>query len=440
MMAVRRKGTRVYLRGRRYWGDFRDLGGGQEALIPPREARATTDPDVAADLATQRVKELESLKRNMLLFGVDRQSNLQDYAIRHLELKAKGGEGVRSWLQQSQRHLQAAAEFFGAEIDLVAVSPEDVTRWVEHLRRQDNGRGGTLGETSVRKYINSLSNMYRRAVSERYVKANPVADMYSKPTEDRVEPAWLQPEEAALLLEAARTYQPPTGTLEQEHGGAISPHANPWIYAILATFLLTGGRKSEVLGLEVDDVSFRLGKVYFRSNQWRRLKTKGSKRSVPLWPQLREVLEAYLLERARQGGPDRLLFPSIGGRPRGAEGEEPTKAPAPESEKVSGERMIRDLRKTLDAIGERAGLPAGHVRLHMLRHTYSAARIQTLDRGAPVALYTVARELGHSSQSMIEERYGHLHDRAILGGAEEVSFRIKDHRDQLEPQLEALRK
>jgi integrase len=36
----------------------------------------------------------------------------------------------------------------------------------------------------------------------------------------------------------------------------------------------------------------------------------------------------------------------------------------------------------------------------MFRHTHCAARLQTLDRGAPVGPYTVARELGHDSTAM----------------------------------------
>ena len=413
-----RRSARVYQRGRRYWGDFRDLGGGQEALVPEGATRATLDVDVAAELATRRVKELETRKRNKVLLGVDRQSGLADYAGRHLELKAKGNEAVHSWMVQTQRHLRLAVEFFGSDIDLAAISPEDVTRWVEHLRTQDNGRGGTLGETSVRKHINSLSNLYRRAKSERYVTSNPVGDLYSKPAETKGEAAYLLPEEAALLLEAARTYRAPIEPTRQDHGGAISAKPNPHIHPILATFLLTGGRKSEVLGLEVDDVSLRLGKIYFRSNGWRRMKTRGSKRSVPLWPQLREILEPYFLARAQEGTTGDLLFPSNRG---------------------DGEGMIRDLRKALDRVGDRAGFPEGHVRLHMLRHTYTAARIQTLDRGAPVSLYTVARELGHASTDMIEDRYGHLHDRAVLGGSDEVAFRVEDHRDKLSDRLEAMR-
>ena len=421
--------SRIYLRGERYYGDFRDLGGKREALIPEEETRATTDPDVAAHLASARVKELELRKRNRVLLGVEREAGLAEYAASHLDLKAKDEEATRQWLIQAQRHLETAVAFFGAERNLAAISPEDLKGYVEHLRQRDNGRGGTLTDATVRAYLNSLSNMFRRAVSDRYVQSNPVGDMFTKPTPDRVEADYLEPEEAALLLEAARTYRPPVDPVAQGHGGAIAAHAQPWIYPILATCLLTGGRKSEVLGLEVDDVSFRLGRIYFRSNDWRRLKTRGSKRAVPLWPQLREILEQYMVQREQGGGLGRLLFPSVGGRPRGKEGEDPD----------PGERMIYTLRRSLDRIGERAGMPKGHVRLHMLRHTYTAARIQTLDRGAPVALYTVARELGHRSTEMIEDRYGHLHDRALAGGSEVVEFRVEHYRAALGDRLDRVR-
>ena len=145
------------------------------------------------------------------------------------------------------------------------------------------------------------------------------------------------------------------------------------------------------------------------------MKTKGSTRSVPLWPQLREILEAYLIERERRGGLGSLLFPGRG----------------------KAERMVVDVRKALDRIVARVGFEMGSVRLHQLRHTYTAARIQMLDRGAPAALYTVAPELGHKSQAMIEKRYGHLHDRAAEGGSEVVEFRVENLSD-LDERLRAL--
>ena len=183
--------------------------------------------------------------------------------------------------------IQAAADFFGANTDLAGITSEALTRWVDVLRKTSNGRGGTLSETSVRKYLNSVSNLFKRALSERYVKLNPVAAMYCKPTETKTEAPYLSPEEAALLMESARTYLAP-----------LDDGAFGHMYPLLATVLLTGGRKSEVFGLEVDDVSLRVGKVYFRPNQWRGLKTRGSKRTVPLWPQ--PSLPTYVRHGARK--------------------------------------------------------------------------------------------------------------------------------------------
>lgn len=42
------------------------------------------------------------------------------------------------------------------------------------------------------------------------------------------------------------------------------------------------------------------------------------------------------------------------------------------------------------------------------RKTFASARLQTLDTGAPVAMWTIARELGHKSLDMIEKVYDRL--------------------------------
>ncbi len=77
---------------------------------------------------------------------------------------------------------------------------------------------------------------------------------------------------------------------------------------MLATFLLSGGRRAEVLGFEVANVSFDHKTVRFRKNSSRRrLKTRTSQRTVPLWPQLEEILRPYVFNPERP--PTRLLFP-----------------------------------------------------------------------------------------------------------------------------------
>ena len=68
--------------------------------------------------------------------------------------------------------------------------------------------------------------------------------------------------------------------------------------------------------------------------------------------------------------------------------------------------MLTDFRTLLDAVSLRAGWQPGEIRSKMFRHTYCAARLQTLDAGAPVSVYTVAREMGHGGESMVRRVTG----------------------------------
>jgi integrase len=173
--------------------------------------------------------------------------------------------------------------------------------------------------------------------------------------------------------------------------------------------LLTGGRRAEVLGLEVD-IDLTNSRVTFRPNQWRRLKTKKSARTVRLWPQLKEILVDYFRRQEQEGKLGTLLFPShVGGK----------------------EQMLSDVRKVFRRVTRRAKLHG--ITLHVLRHTYISTRIQTLDRGRPVAAFTVAREVGHSSTAMIERTYGHLSEARHRANVVEYRVRRRKARTKQSP-------
>lgn len=308
--------TRFYLDAR----DYADVGGGREALCVPGETLATTDEDLAEALAAKRLTELQRTRaaaQGRMVADLPPVTTLAAYVREHLIAKARAGAVTADWLEGTELRLTRAVEFFGADRDLSTITVADVRRWNEALTAQ-----GLSGSTR-RQHVYALSHVYRRAQGEGKVAPgyNPVAAMMDKPKANTGEARWLEVPEAALLLASARTYRPEREDI-----------AIPFAFPLLAALLLTGGRPAEVLGLEVDDISLTRRTVTFRPNAWRRLKTATSRRVVPLWPQLAEILRAYFPERERRAGT--LLFPSF---------------------RTGQEAMLTDCRKLLDAIGARVG-------------------------------------------------------------------------------------
>jgi integrase len=395
--------------GRGWYADFRrfaDVGGRLEALIPRGSNRATDDADLAASLYAVRLTELERARRDGALHGRRRRRQLADYVAYHLEQKAKMGRVEARWIACAETFLRRAVAHFGAGHYLDNLGVAEVQAWLVALAEGRHTEGRQLSAGSVRHHLNALSNLYRRAAAEEVVSPgyNPASAILEKPTgAGRGESAYLEVHDAALLLEAARL-----------PGKRVNGHAMRDAFPLVATLLLTGGRLREVLGLEVEDVSFDRRVVTFRPNAWRRLKTRKSARTVPLWPQLEEILRPYVFDLERP--PGQLLFPSF----------------------ASGREALRtDTRKLLDHVAGRAGWKAGEIRAKMFRHTYCAARLQTLDHGAAVSSYTVARELGHGSTVMVEKVYSHLG--TLRHPSDVVEYRIEQHAATLGDRLAALR-
>ena len=361
---------RIYQKRKRFYGDFRDyrdVGGKLEALVPEgaRLRRATTDYTEAMRCLTRRVDELELLRRAT---GPCLESpQLKDYAVHHLSQKAAAlrSESVR----RDEFSLLHFLKYFGDDIRLREINVAGITDYLRWRRTQPGSRrDSSVSAATLRRELTALSSLFKRAVSEDLAELNPVVRLMDKPRIERVEPAWLEVDEAARLIAA---------------GFKLDARPNlrravPFLGPLLATHLYTGGRPGEVFGLEVSDVDLVNRVVHFRPNEWRRLK-RGHHRTVPLWPKLSQVLRAYLKNVPTSG----LLFPS------------------------ESKKMLTDIRGSLEHAVESAGIQK-HVTPNTMRHTYAATRIQTLDHGQPVALFSVAKELGHAGIAMIDRHYGHL--------------------------------
>ena len=402
-------------RNGRAYGDFRsyeDVGGGREALAPPGKSWGTKDPQIASVLYDARLAELKEKRKGLVGVPSQKSTTLDRLIQRHLVLKEQADLST-SHLNDLQGRLDTAMEFFGPKRDPRTIEPDEVRQWADHLAKD-----GTRNPGTVRHYLNALSGLYGRAQEGLYVHPgyNPVAALQEKPSGvRRTEAKFFEVPEAALLLEAARV-------LDRDD----RKNATPGLYPLIATFLLTGGRRSEVFGLDVDDVSFDRGIIRFRPNEHRRLKTSTSHRIVPIWPQLREILQAWMFggDQPRTAG---LLFPSVSGG------------------------MITNINKTLDHMAELCGMEPGEVRLHAFRHTYCSARLQTVQRilrpGADpsdddafdyveVSRFQVQKEMGHGGAQLVNRIYGHAQSQPHR--SEAVEYRVENHEDVLGPRLSVL--
>lgn len=346
-------------------------------------------------------------------------TTLAAFVEEHLCAKREHEEVTAGWLDEARHQLDRAVAHFGAERRLGSITPQDVLAFDAVLKTGALSHGRHLEAGTRRHHLNTLSNMCAYAVFKGVMPSNPVAAIppKRKPRGDADEALWFEPAEAALYLEAARTLEPELD----------SPGQPPMPFArqLVATFLLTGGRQDEVLGLEVADIDFDRKQVTIRPNHWRRLKTKKSQRVLPLWPQLEQILRPYVF--GGDGPPARLLFPSY---------------------RTGEEAMLTDVRKLLDRVTERTGTlylmdkgrkrkaEPGDIRTKVFRHTYISTRLQTTDHGAPIAAYTVAREVGHSGTAMIEKTYGHLAQ--ARHRTEAVEYRVEHHAATLGDRLARL--
>ena len=353
----------------RFYADLRDVGGGQVALKPEGSTRATTDKVVAAQLLAEQILALAAPA------DPRGRATLSEFSDRFVS--DNPGAVTERWLKEVALRLRRACDFFGKERDLTSIRPRDVRRWLnEYLH---------LSASNQRHHLHALSGLYRYAQELEVVPVgyNPVAGLYRKPSAVRRKQRtdeFFEIDEAARFLAAARE----TGQHPE----------------LIATFLLTGGRRSEVLGLLVSDVDFDNGLVRIQPNRFRGLKRAWSERAVPLWPQLREVLEPYCAPLLANS--ENLLFPGSRGSP------------------------IADMRKALTAVADKLEIPAP--RLTKFRHTYATARLQTTDNGKQISLWTVAKELGHKTGARVEDTYGHPSHYRPRGDV--VEYRVESSRSE----------
>jgi site-specific recombinase XerD len=226
-----------------------------------------------------------------------------------------------------------------------------IETYKRHLARRKSVRGGHLAPATIGHTLNALSVFFDRLV-EWDSPDRPGSRLLfpgDYPRKNRPLPRFLDDGTAATLLAAARS------------------DPDPFTRLVIELLSRTGLRRGELIGLTIDAV-VQIGSAYWLRVPVGKMRTD---RYVPLHPQLKDLIDAWLAARPARVRSN-LLFVDHG-------------------------RPINPIRveKALKRVARAAGL--GNITPHQLRHTLAT---QAVNRG--MSMEAIAALLGHKDLSMTQ--------------------------------------
>lgn len=218
-----------------------------------------------------------------------------------------------------------------------------------HLATRPSARGGTLTKTSLAEHLGTLRTCFERLTEwdGDDVPARVLVFSGDLPIRDEPLPRFLDDAAFTKLLQAARAAD------------------DPFVRLCVEFLARTGLRKGEFLDLTVDSV-VQIGAAYWLHVPLGKLRND---RYIPLHPQLKDLLDAWIATRPT-GLRSRYLFIEHGQR-------------------IGEGRVDRAVAKAAKAAG------IGRISPHRLRHTLAT---QAINRG--MTLEALAALLGHRSMRM----------------------------------------
>ncbi|MCX5787821.1 MAG: site-specific integrase [Elusimicrobia bacterium] len=240
-------------------------------------------------------------------------------------------------------------------------------RWASHERAAawQPAEARKVSKSTINREVTYLLAMLNRAVADELIAANPVVrwkKFNERPYRRR---RYLRDHEITALL------------------AACEDCGNPLLQDIVRLALYTGRRKHDMLAIQKRDYDRANGIVTLPETK------KGEVEQIVLPASAQAVLNARF-----DGAPGEWLFPN-----------------------KAGTGPLTDFDTSFKTVKKRAGLTDLH--FHDLRHTaISGMVMEGLD------FFAIATLVGHSTPTMIEERYGHLSPEHIKNACEKFGRRM----------------
>ncbi len=258
-----------------------------------------------------------------------------------LNMKHAAANTVASYMRDIRQFAAYLSE--AEDATFVSCDRDCVTRYVQHLTNEGKSAA------TISRLLASLKSFYRYCISEGYLETMPVHDI-PQPKAEKKLPQILTGREVELLLE-----QPKCTDMKGYRDKAM-----------LETLYATGMRVSELLALDVSDVSIAGGFVKCENN--------GKVRIIPLYPAAVKALTAYLTDirpKLIASPIEQALFLNL-----------------------SGERMSRQGFWKIIKHYQATAQISKDITPHTLRHSFAA---HLLENGAD--LHSLQEMLGHSDIS-----------------------------------------
>ncbi len=158
------------------------------------------------------------------------------------------------------------------EPGLQTITTRDLRKYVNYLKLEKEYSNAT-----IRRKIHSLSSFFKFVLEMEYIEKNPMLPIHAPKLEERI-PVYINENDLRKLLEAPKKF------------ARYATHINR-DRTMIALLVYTGGRKSEIIHLDWNNVDFKSQVIHIR-------KGKGKKdREIPLIEPLAIVLLDYYNER-----------------------------------------------------------------------------------------------------------------------------------------------
>ena len=324
-----------------------------------------TSPDRSAERAAQWAAVAPRLAATLTGYIAQTRLSLRASTMVRVEGALREFAG---WLAANAPEVVCVADLRRAHIEAYKL----------HLCTRPSARGGRLSKTSLAEHLSTLRTCLDRLTEwdGDDIPARVLMFPGDLPLRDDPLPRFLDDAAFTKLLQAARAA------------------ADPFVRLCVEFLARTGLRKGEFLDLTVDSV-VQIGAAYWLHVPLGKLRTD---RYIPLHPQLKDLLDAWLAARPT-GLRHRYLFVEHGQR-------------------IGEGRVDRAVAKAAKAAG------IGHVSPHRLRHTLAT---QAINRG--MTLEALAALLGHRSMRMTLV-YARIADRTVADEYFSVSEKVEALYDQ----------